>query len=119
MNDARLCPVCRTPLGGAETFCPRCGTAVHEAAAAPGTPPVAGAKDRVATGVLAILIGGLWVHKFYLGQWGWGVLFFLFCWTGVPSLLALIDGILILVRTDAEFQRVHRGAADPFGPLFG
>ena len=36
-------------------------------------------KNRVAAGVLAILLGGIGAHKFYLGQSGQGILYLLFC----------------------------------------
>lgn len=78
-----------------------------------------GKKDRIATGVLAILLGSLGIHKFYLGQWGWGIVFFLLSWTGLPSLLGIIDGILILTKSEDEFQARHTGPAPTFGPLLG
>lgn len=35
-------------------------------------------RNRVLAGVLAIIFGGLGVHKFYLGQPGWGILYLIF-----------------------------------------
>ncbi len=32
-------------------------------------------KSKPLAGVLAIYLGGLGVHKFYLGQWGWGIVY--------------------------------------------
>ncbi len=115
------CPRCNAPIQPADRFCPTCSAPLGPgpgASAGPG-PAVAGGKDRIAAGVLAILVGGLGVHKFYLGQWGWGLVFLVLCWTGVPSLLGLIDGILILVKNDAEFRAAHVAPAGAFGPIFG
>ena len=61
-------------------------------------------KNKVAAGVLAILLGGLGVHKFYLGKLGQGILYLIFSWTGIPSIIGLIEGILYLVQTDEEFN---------------
>lgn len=55
---------------------------------------VAYGNERKSVGVaivLAILLGHFGAHKFYLGQPGLGVLYLLFCWTFIPSLVALIE----------------------------
>lgn len=64
-------------------------------------------KSKVVAGVLAILLGGLGVHKFYLGKLGQGVLYLLFSWTGIPSIIGLIEGILYLFKSDEEFNREY------------
>ena len=61
-------------------------------------------KNRVTAGVLALLLGGFGVHKFYLGQIGKGIIYILFCWTVIPEILALIEGIRILCMSDEEFK---------------
>ena len=38
-------------------------------------------KSKVAAGLLGIFLGGLGIHKFYLGRWGWGIVYLLFFWT--------------------------------------
>ena len=65
-------------------------------------------KSKVAAGVLGILVGGLGIHRFYLGYVGIGILqivvTFLTC--GAESLWGFIEGILILcgttITTDAD-----------------
>ena len=61
-------------------------------------------KSKVTAGVLAIVLGGLGIHKFYLGKIGMGILYLVFCWTGIPEIIGLIEGILYLTATDEEFQ---------------
>ena len=61
--------------------------------------------NRVTASVLAILLGGLGIHRFYLGETALGILDILFCWTGIPSLVALIDGIVWLFESDEVFYR--------------
>ncbi len=60
-------------------------------------------KSRIAAGILAILFGGLGVHKFYLGRIGWGVVYLLFCWTGIPSIIGIIEGIIYLCSSNEAF----------------
>ena len=61
-------------------------------------------KSKVAAGLLAILLGGIGVHKFYLGKVGMGILYLCFCWTGIPAVVGLIEGIMYLCSNDENFQ---------------
>ncbi|MDA0987371.1 MAG: TM2 domain-containing protein [Bacteroidetes bacterium] len=56
-------------------------------------------KSKIVAGVLGILLGGIGIHRFYLGFAGIGILqiFVTICTCGVGSLWGLIEGILILV----------------------
>nr|WP_221452226.1 NINE protein [Bacillus benzoevorans] len=64
-------------------------------------------KSKVVAGLLGILLGGIGAHKFYLGRWGWGIIYLLFCWTYIPLVLGLIEGILYLVSNDDDFARKY------------
>lgn len=53
--------------------------------------------------ILAFFLGGIGIHKFYAGKIGTGILFLLFCWTGIPALIAFIEFILaIFKKADAN-----------------
>ncbi|CFX15822.1 TM2 [Syntrophomonas zehnderi OL-4] len=95
-----FCRSCGSQIRQEAEICPRCG--VRQL---PPPTETLGDKNRIAAGVLALLLGGLGVHKFYMGQVGKGILYLLFVWTFIPSILALIEGICILVETDAKFAR--------------
>jgi len=60
-------------------------------------------RNRVTAGVLAVVLGGLGIHKFYLGKIGQGILMLLFAWTGIPGIIGLIQGIIYLTEGDEEF----------------
>ena len=47
-------------------------------------------KNRKLAAVLAIALGGFGAHKFYLGKILWGIIYLLFCWTGIPTIISLI-----------------------------
>ena len=61
-------------------------------------------KNKTVAGILAILLGDLGIHKFYLGKIGWGIVYLLFCWTGIPAIVGLIEGIIYLCTDDDTFQ---------------
>lgn len=62
-----------------------------------------GTKSRIAAALLALFLGGIGVHKFYLGQVGWGFVYLLFCWTFVPAVVAFVEFIIYLTMSDAAF----------------
>ena len=69
-----------------------------------------GAKSKIAAGVLAILLGGLGIHKFYIGANGAGVIMLLvfivgLIFAGVPS--AIVAIIVYLTRTDEDFYQTY------------
>jgi TM2 domain-containing membrane protein YozV len=70
-------------------------------------------KDKTTAGVLALLLGGVGAHKFYLGQTGAGIVYLLFCWTLIPGLIALIEGISLLTMNQMTFDMRHNNAMLP------
>ncbi len=57
--------------------------------------------------LLALFLGSIGVHKFYLGETGWGIIYLLFFWTGIPYIVAIVEGIIYLVMSDAKFDRLY------------
>jgi TM2 domain-containing membrane protein YozV len=45
--------------------------------------------------LLAVLLGGVGAHKFYMGQMGLGVLYLLFSWSWVPAIVGVIEAFMI------------------------
>ncbi len=97
--------------GSAETIPTRAGGSNSGTVAGPHgspLPPLRGprvrhSKSRIAAGVLALVLGTLGAHKFYLRRFGAGVLYLVFSWTGIPTVLGIIEGIRYLVMTDETF----------------
>lgn len=98
--DERYCVNCGELIYKQADICPDCGVAQPSR----GT---AGETDQVAAGILAILLGGLGAHKFYQGNTRNGVLYLCFFWTAIPAILGLVEGILILVADEEEYQRKY------------
>ena len=51
-----------------------------------------------------MLLGGLGIHKFYLGRVWQGILYLVFCWTFIPALVGFIEGIIYLTMSDRDFE---------------
>lgn len=64
-------------------------------------------KDYNLTLILTFFLGGIGMHKFYLGKAGAGIAYFLFCWTFIPSVLALIDFIMMLTGGKEAFDKKY------------
>ena len=121
---SNLCPQCGAPAPANATKCEYCGAAIATNTSAATTqaapqpqvvfvqqPQAANPeranwpiKNKLVAGLLALLLGGLGIHKFYLGQSGKGVMCILFCWTYIPAFIGFIEGITILCSNDENFQ---------------
>ncbi|EDX87214.1 hypothetical protein S7335_4921 [Synechococcus sp. PCC 7335] len=45
-----------------------------------------------------------WLHKFYLGQYLWGVVYLVLMPTGIPTVACCIEGIWYLSQSDQSFE---------------
>jgi TM2 domain-containing membrane protein YozV len=64
-------------------------------------------RNRLVAALFALVLGGLGIHKFYLGRVGLGLLYLLFCWTFIPTIIGFIEGIVLLASGEAEFLRKY------------
>ena len=60
-------------------------------------------KSRIVAALLAFFLGGIGIHKFYLGQTVLGVIYLLFSWTFIPAFVAIIEGVIYLCSTERAF----------------
>ena len=113
-NNVR-CPYCAEVIAAAAKKCKHCGEFLDETLryARMPTPRSTGlsvapnGKTKVAAGLFAIFLGGIGMHKFYLGQVGQGIVYVLFCWTFIPSVIGLIEGIIYLTMSDQAFAEKY------------
>ena len=119
---AATCPNCgETPDEGAR-FCNHCGQSLPNAVDVPSASRGSQyPKNNIAAGLLAIFLGVLGIHKFYMGYQKQGVILlvgFLISWplvlVGIGilgiiaiALIALIEGIIYLTKSEEEFHQIY------------
>ncbi|QDY43486.1 TM2 domain-containing protein [Candidatus Pantoea soli] len=99
MSGMVFCRGCGKEIHSSAKACPHCG--------ATQSTQTEGKKSRMAAVLFAFFLGGLGAHKFYLGKVGQGILYILFCWTFIPSIVAFIEFILYLCSSDEDFARKY------------
>ena len=131
MANLTNCPQCGAPVDAGSRQCKYCDAVLVQQAQQPVQPrymapspnavvyvqqtpppphkPLVPRKSKLAAGLLAIFLGGIGVHHFYLGNWVLGILYLLFCWTYIPAIVGLIEGIVYLVTDDIKFAAKHGG----------
>jgi len=120
------CAHCHNPLPGGDTYCPNCNSEVTtepatEVEVMRGMTPNQRAafqsqlamvrKDRAVALLLTLFLGGIGVHRFYLGQVGLGLLYLFFCWTFIPLAISLFELFVIMGRVDEYNMRQARQIA--------
>jgi TM2 domain-containing membrane protein YozV len=63
-------------------------------------------RDEVVGILLALFLGTFGVHHFYLRRTGLGILYCCFCWTGITSILGLIECFFMPGRV-REFNAIQ------------
>lgn len=102
-QNEKFCQECGETINVKSEICPKCG--VRQAGMNTGTNP--NGKTKMAAALLALFLGGFGAHKFYLGKVGMGILYLLFFWTLIPSLIAFIEFILFLTMTEETFSKKY------------
>ncbi len=95
-SATKFCKDCGEKINAQAEICPKCGVR-QESTVRPG------GKSKTVAGLLGIFLGGLGIHKFYLGQIGWGIVHILFCLTLIPAFVGFIQGIIYLTMSDEAF----------------
>ena len=87
---------------------------LHVPPSSPGAVP--GSEKKIVSGILAILLGWLGIHKFYLGYNTEGIIMlvigvsgWLLC--GIPtmvvSVIGIVEGVMYLTKTDEQFVATY------------
>jgi TM2 domain-containing membrane protein YozV len=84
-------------------------------------------KDEIAGVLFALFLGGFGIHYFYLGRNGLGLTYLLLSWTGIPSVLGLIEAFFMPSRVRAYnvamasmiSTHILAGAGMPVQPVAG
>ncbi len=61
-------------------------------------------KSKLTATILAFFLGGLGIHKFYLGKSVQGIMYIIFCWTMIPALIAFFEFFGLLFMSENTFN---------------
>jgi TM2 domain-containing membrane protein YozV len=64
-------------------------------------------KSKLVAGLLALFLGGLGIHKFYLNQGGTGMLMLIFFWTFIPAFVSFFQAINYFTMSDKKFDEIY------------
>jgi len=93
--DEKLCSSCGAIIKIKAEICPKCGVRQRS--------PI----NKAALLLITFFLGGIGAHKFYTGRYWQGVFYILFCWTGIPGLIAFIEFIIYAFTSREELQEKY------------
>lgn len=96
-GETKFCPECGKEVSVNAVVCPGCGVQLKSIGLGSG-------KNRIVAALLAIFLGGFGIQWFYLGKTLYGVLSLIFCWTGIPAIIAVVHFVLLLISSDEDFN---------------
>jgi TM2 domain-containing membrane protein YozV len=64
-------------------------------------------KSKGAAAFLALFLGGIGAHKFYLEQPFMGLIYLCFCWTLVPAIIGVLESLVYIFMSHKEFMARH------------
>ncbi|HEY2990408.1 MAG TPA: TM2 domain-containing protein [Candidatus Binatia bacterium] len=103
--DEKFCCECGAVIKAKAEICPKCGVRQMAAPFVNSLGAISpNGKSKLAAALFALFLGGIGIHKFYLGQVGQGILYLLFCWTFIPAVIGFIEGIVLLVMSEQDFN---------------
>ncbi len=92
----KYCSSCGQKINHKAEICPECGVRVA---------PPPNAISKVALLFITFFLGGIGGHKFYQKKYLQGVLYLLFFWIYIPSLIALVEFFIYAFTSEEELRR--------------
>ena len=89
------CSTCNAIIYQKAEICPKCGIRHRRPA------------GKLTLLLLTLFTGGFGVHRFYLGNYLWGIIYLLFCWTLIPTLLSFIEYIIFLFKSPDKIEESY------------
>ncbi|MBR2954427.1 MAG: TM2 domain-containing protein [Clostridia bacterium] len=92
-----ICVKCGVKVGEGNNYCSNCGKTIDPTASVCLNCGFAVKKninsDKMMLAIVALLVGTFGIHNFMMGESKKGIVKILLCWTGISSIIALIDAI--------------------------
>ncbi len=110
--EKKFCHNCGVATNANQTICTSCGVALKGGS---------GKKKKSTLLLLGLFLGTVGAHKFYMGSWGWGIVYLVlsitlvFIW--VPLIVSFVEDIRLIMMSDEEFDSkvAQFEGSGPFG----
>ena len=73
-------------------------------------------KSKTTAALLALFLGGIGIHKFYMGKSLAGFIYLIFFWTFIPAIIGFFESIGLFMMSEEKFQGIAAGKASKAGP---
>lgn len=93
-----FCRTCGHPVHVTATSCPNCGAQQTQV----GPTSI---KSQTVAVLLTAFLGGLGIHRFYLGKPVSGMFYLLLSWTGLPSVIAVFEVVYLAFMSQEAWAR--------------
>ncbi|WP_353572845.1 NINE protein [Candidatus Albibeggiatoa sp. nov. BB20] len=94
-----ICPDCGETINKKAEICPKCGVRQHHRSDHPA--------NKITLLLLTFFLGGIGIHRFYIGSYLLGTIYMLFFWTGIPGLIALIEFIVFIFMSGDKIEEKY------------
>lgn len=98
ISNEKACEECGQQINARAEICPKCGVRQRRHV------------SKVALMLLTFFFGGIGGHKLYLGKYWQGALCFLFFWTYIPALIALVELIIYAFTSEERLNEKYSAA---------
>jgi TM2 domain-containing membrane protein YozV/Tfp pilus assembly protein PilE len=105
--DEKFCESCGEIIKSRARICPKCGIHLRNRVSKP------------ALMLLSFFLGGIGIHKFYLGNITQGIIYALFSWTGIPAVIGLIEFVIYAFTSSERLQEKYRRRLPTLGEAVG
>lgn len=104
-----FCKFCGYEIDDDCVVCPHCGKQVAPLKTESSGNSLFGenvnGKNKLIAALLALFLGDFGIHHFYLENNRAGILSVIFFWTGIPWIIGIVQGIMMLLESDEEFAK--------------
>ena len=107
----QFCYACGDEVDARAEVCPHCGVRQPDLPARRSLMRSRRPKAKGTATLLALTLGGVGGHRFYVGQWKTGLAMLLFSWTMLPFLLGVVDFVRLAYMSDRRFAGLYDGGA--------
>jgi TM2 domain-containing membrane protein YozV/RNA polymerase subunit RPABC4/transcription elongation factor Spt4 len=99
----KYCSSCGSVVKIMAEVCPSCGVRQSSNGGIDSTYDVP-VKNKWIAVILALWLGGLGAHKFYLGKYAQGVIYLVLCWTFVPFVIGWVEAVVYAFTPEEGFS---------------